>query len=99
MQLLVKNAQRFAAALPYSCPNPCAGSGHTKSRECTMAVILILAGSVVGFMAGIASMVVFDASVLQSLGVWVGTGIFMSGLGLALSLAPRRAPLRRLETA
>ncbi|MES2665070.1 MAG: hypothetical protein V4712_03165 [Pseudomonadota bacterium] len=64
-----------------------------------MAVILILAGSMVGFMVGIASMVVFDASVLQSLGVWVGTGLLMSGLGLALSLAPRRAPLRRLETA
>ena len=54
-----------------------------------MAVILVLTCGVLGFVSAIASLLFFDANLLQALGVWTATGLCGSLMGLTSSLLPR----------
>ena len=55
-----------------------------------MAAIFVLAGGIVGFASGIASLILLDASLLMAIAIWSGVGLLFVGLGLVLALAPRR---------
>ncbi len=51
-----------------------------------MAVILVLAGSLLGFLAGITSFIAFDASIFQALGIWMVAGLIATVVGLLAGL-------------
>lgn len=56
-----------------------------------MAAIFVLAGGLFGFASAIASLILLDASMLVALAIWSGSGIAVVGLGIGLSLLPRRS--------
>ncbi len=64
-----------------------------------MAVILVLAGSLLGFVAGAVSIFAFDASLLQGLGIWTGTGLLATCLGLTQGRVVGDSDNPQLETA
>lgn len=64
-----------------------------------MAIILALLGSLSGIIAGLAALLAYDASLWQALGVWIGTGIFSTILGLAIAAMPQRQTAIRLKAA
>ena len=56
-----------------------------------MAAILALAGGFLGSFGALVAVILFDASLLQAIGLWSGVGIGMVALGVMLTLLPRRS--------
>ncbi len=48
-----------------------------------MASILVLVGSIFGFASAVASLVMFDASILVALAIWSGLSLCLTMAGLA----------------
>lgn len=55
-----------------------------------MAAIFIIAGGIVGFASGLASLFLMDATVLTALAIWSGSGLLALAVGTAFALMPRR---------
>ena len=51
-----------------------------------MAVLTVVLGGLIGFVSFIVALVAFDASFLQALGLYMGTGFAFTGLGIASML-------------
>ncbi len=66
-----------------------------------MAVIVILVCGCLGFTSALAALVLFDATLLQALGLWMGAGLAATAMILLPALLPRRrsADLRAPEIA
>jgi dolichol kinase len=50
-----------------------------------MACILTLMGSIVGFVAGLTALVLFQAPLLAALGIWAAVGVAGVALGLVFA--------------
>ena len=51
-----------------------------------MAFVFVILGSIVGFLTALASLVMFDASLLTALMIWSGTGCLCVMTGIASAL-------------
>lgn len=55
-----------------------------------MAIILVLAGGMLGFAAALIGYFALNLGLLWALAVWSGTGLLAAGAALGLLLLPRR---------
>lgn len=59
-----------------------------------MAIILVLLGGMLGFASALASVVLFNGTMLHALALWSGTGTAFVAAALLLSFLPRRLMAR-----
>lgn len=64
-------------------------TGGITATEEDMAIVIILAGSLFGFLGGAAAYLFFDVSLMAAIAIWVGAGPASALVALALSLAPQ----------
>lgn len=69
-------------------------AGKTRERWGKMAVVLVLAGSFLGLLSALVSLIFLGFGILSALALWSGVGIACTLLGVFCTLLAEARPMR-----